>query len=222
LLKKLEFESDFFNLFYAEANSIYLKDKDLSAYDVGQVETTSVIPIKELETTAFTYEDSKLIFTKKIKNKDQTVKYSIQQAIELNINEISDELIFPLVEYSRFLSITDSEYCLHFYQLWAKKAILGTFDNEAYIIKLDTKVVAFISVRYEKENAHIENGSIHKDYQGKGLASELLLFLEQNLYAKGFKNLSVATEGKNIPAINFYNKNDFKLIDTKYWYYWRK
>lgn len=68
-----------------------------------------------------------------------------------------------------------------------------------------------ISIKVENDEVDIHRLIVHPSHFRKGIAQELLHFLESNYKVKTIK---VATGSKNTPAVHFYKKNGFKDIKS--------
>jgi len=75
---------------------------------------------------------------------------------------------------------------------------------EIYVYILKEKIVGFVGVN----NNYIEGIFIDTDNQGKGIGRLLLNKVKENR-----NNLTLRVYKKNINAINFYQKNDFIIIN---------
>jgi len=219
LLKKLNFESSFFSINYAETNTIDQSEKLLQQYDIVQLFSKYLIPNNIVMQTRFIFEDTKVKFKKDISSNPYK---GTCQVIKATKPSISNNLVLPLVTHSRFKHITSTTKCFEFYKLWIEKSILGNFDNEGYIIKNESEIIAFISIRVHKKNISIGLITVHPSFQSIGLGYSLLSFVEDHFYKLGFETLSVDTEGKNLNAIKFYTRYGFTQTEINYWYYWRR
>ena len=220
MLRRLEFESDFFSMEYGENDCLSAQDAELMKYDVVQCLSDRF----EKETKAFRYEDSRITFIKGIESTKSTksLRYPFRKAVGSDIPKLNEALISPLVKHSRFCTVTTFSKCLAFYTLWANKAILGTFDDEAYLLEEDGEIIAFVSVRLRQKDASIGLLMVHPDHQEEGVGKALVRYIEELLGHRGMNFLSVVTEGKNVKARAFYERLGFIEQDVSHWYYWRK
>lgn len=70
-----------------------------------------------------------------------------------------------------------------------------------------------ISYKSDNRTIDIHRLMVHPDYFRKGIAQQLLCYLEQQM--RDVDRLIVSTASENKPAVNFYIKNSFKKIDNK-------
>ncbi|MBK3495067.1 GNAT family N-acetyltransferase [Viridibacillus sp. YIM B01967] len=67
-----------------------------------------------------------------------------------------------------------------------------------------------VSIKVENDVMDIHRLIVHPKYFRKGIAQMLLDFIESNL--EDIETIIVSTGSKNIPAVNFYEKNGFSKI----------
>lgn len=79
--------------------------------------------------------------------------------------------------------------------------------------RIDNKICGVISFQINEKFIDICKFFVSPKYINKGIGSKLLKYLEDNFNSKNY--FKVQTALKNIPAINFYQKHNFKLINTK-------
>lgn len=91
-------------------------------------------------------------------------------------------------------------------------------DNENIIVyTLNNQVIAFLEYSILYETIDILNIVVDKPYRKKGIGKSLLDYLITN--NKEINHLMLEVRETNINAINFYEKNDFKVIRTIKNYY---
>lgn len=90
--------------------------------------------------------------------------------------------------------------------------------SEVYLILLDNNPVGYYSYNIEKEEAEILAVVVTPKWQGKGIGSEVLSKIINEIKDKVVKT-KIATHPENIPAIHLYWKFDFKITDWIERYY---
>lgn len=106
------------------------------------------------------------------------------------------------------------------YQIWAEKAVLGTFDDYCLIAERNNKIKGFITVKdASKTKVVIGLVGVSEDSHGMGIGSELIKGCLETAWREHYTEIEVSTEGRNIGAQNFYIKNGFKIKEIKVWYY---
>ncbi|WP_141431086.1 GNAT family N-acetyltransferase [Bacillus sp. 03113] len=79
-------------------------------------------------------------------------------------------------------------------------------QNITYVAKINDKVVGFSDLTF---GGHLDRLYVHKDYQGKGIASALVDMLESE--AKNLKLLEIDTEA-SITAKPFFESRGYKVV----------
>ncbi|MEK7433703.1 MAG: GNAT family N-acetyltransferase [Cyanobacteriota bacterium] len=85
--------------------------------------------------------------------------------------------------------------------------------EEFWVYKIENKICAVISFILEKEFLDIYRLFVSPEYINKGIASKLLKKIEKEFDKVSF--FKVQTGLKNKPAINFYKKHNFNLIEIE-------
>ncbi|KGR76170.1 GNAT family N-acetyltransferase [Ureibacillus sinduriensis] len=76
---------------------------------------------------------------------------------------------------------------------------------------LEGELCGVISVKMEEGIIDIHRLMVHPNHFRKGIAKKLLNFIESN--NEGFKAMIVSTGSKNTPAVTFYLKNGFSIME---------
>lgn len=107
-----------------------------------------------------------------------------------------------------------------FYDQWLYKAINNSYDNECLIYCVKKKPVSYCTLRYiDNETAIIGLFGVGKKYSGKGYGKKLMNEVAIFLKAKRFKKIVVVTQGRNLKAQRFYQKEGFLIDNTELWYH---
>lgn len=109
-------------------------------------------------------------------------------------------------------------------------AVKGINEGSLYLVFLESKLVGSFILRNKSEKAYekaiwqkkLEDKEIYviytfvvnPDYLKMGIGYKVLQFVEQYGRDKGMQSLRLDVYEKNYPAINLYEKFDFKYIDT--------
>lgn len=126
------------------------------------------------------------------------------------IRECEEKDIKQLIEL--WVKICVEEYG---YKKWEREIIQqGIKEYEKVLIATDRgKVIG--SMAYKKindETAELKRIYFYKEYRGKGLAKQLYNIIIEMLKEKNYKKLMVETCENFQRGINFYLKNNFKLV----------
>ena len=98
---------------------------------------------------------------------------------------------------------------------WESKAIetLITDSNKICLIaELDGTIAAYVGAESVLDESNIGNIVTHKDYRGRGIATQLFDALLKELKEQGIVKVFLEVEHDNAPAIALYEKSGF----TKY------
>lgn len=82
------------------------------------------------------------------------------------------------------------------------------------IVTLNLQIIGYIVIRETIDNIHILSIAVDKTFRKKGIGSQLL----NNIKLKS-KNITLFVHTINNIALDFYKKNNFKIIDIMFSYY---
>jgi len=176
------------------------------------------------EGSDFHLADVRLIFKKKLTGDtkgDQAGKalvFSKAGNDDISRLKIAGRGLFSSSRYYLYPEFDRNKVDLMF-QLWIEKAVLGEFDDELYYLCAEPDILAFISLRYQEHAASIGLLGVKEAYWGRGLGTLLLDRLCQLLHKRQVTEVTVATQGKNLNAVQFYQKNEFHLSKITLCYY---
>lgn len=105
---------------------------------------------------------------------------------------------------------------------WESKAIetLITDNNKTCLVaELGGVIVSYVGAESVLDESNIGNIVTHKEYRGKGIATELFEALLTELKAQGIKKLFLEVEHDNEPAIALYEKFGFVRYGLRRDYY---
>ncbi len=92
-------------------------------------------------------------------------------------------------------------------------------DNFLIYVYEDMGICGYISSYFDGQTLEILNFCIKENYQRKGIGSILLQEIINKTKEKGLQNVILEVRSSNEKAINFYNKNGFKIINVRRAYY---
>lgn len=139
---------------------------------------------------------------------------TIQNMEFIKFRDIDLEDVVTLF-YETVHSVNSKDYSQEQLDVWAPKDEKDTKietwkdslnQNITYVAKINDKVVGFSDLTH---SGHLERLFVHKDYQGKGIASALVNMLESE--AKKLKILEIDTEA-SITAKPFFERLGYKTI----------
>ena len=84
-----------------------------------------------------------------------------------------------------------------------------------YVYEENNKVIGFIQIEKHFEITDIINIAVDENYQNKGIATELIEFIKNDVEEK----IMLEVRSRNEVAIKTYEKNGFKVINIRKKYY---
>ncbi len=93
-------------------------------------------------------------------------------------------------------------------------------DDKCYGYYIDDELAGFITFSYKDYELCIGLVGVLPRFQKRGVAQNMLDFVNNMAFKKKLTKISVSTQGKNITAINAYLTNGFMIENIKYWYYY--
>jgi dTDP-4-amino-4,6-dideoxy-D-galactose acyltransferase len=235
LVKKLEWDSDFFDFNVAYTSSRHLTDNIL--HHMNQFVKNENIQLVEYlcnchdsrsvllaEKNRFHFTDIRLTFEKQLNASspyELNSNFRIGLAKKEHIPELR-EISGNIYKDSRYYfdgNFSDAKID-EFYRNWVEKAVLGNFDHECYTVFDGNIPAGFCTIRYRSAKvAQIGLFGISSKYQGRGLAISLIQAVNNILYKKGVGRISVVTQGRNYAAQRIYQKAGFLTKSTELWYH---
>lgn len=214
MLKKLEWDSNFFNLNvgeligYDKSKSISMESFDLIYLIQKQDDPISLKGFKQ------TYVDHKLTFKKEIRKHTAnaiSTKY-FSSPTESEFQELCS-LAFLSGQYSRFKCDPkfDQSYFEKLYTQWVKNSICDGHSKGLFYIKVDGFVAGFVTYTINLLEASIGLIAVDPVCQGCGIGGQLIDQLSSFLNENGVSKIFVATQIQNQKAISFYKKMGFEL-----------
>ena len=112
-------------------------------------------------------------------------------------------------------------YVRDMYEVWADKIIRG--KNSLMIINIkDDRVAGLVGCQLDKDVGHIALVKTKKEFEGQGIASKLLDYAIEKLFARGAKKIIVVTQANNEAAKKLYERFGFKIKKiTNIHHWWR-
>ena len=223
-VKKLHWDSDFFNLEVGELivdNSI---SYELGNFDLIYVKSTKKIAI-ELNNFEKSHSEIKVVYNKILQD-FHPINNQVIELSEANysINELN-QLAFESGNHSRFKldNRIENRKFEELYELWIENSINKSFADEVFVYLHETIIAGFVSYKEAGDYATIGLIAVSKVFQGKGIGKELLFKVENELLKKGINELRIPTQEENYQACGFYEKLGYKKFETtNISHYWRK
>lgn len=110
------------------------------------------------------------------------------------------------------------------FQIWVENSINGSMADVIFVEYLDDVIAGMISVAISSnKEATIGLLAVSPEFQGRGIASKLLLSAESYSKTKKIQTLLVATQNHNVPAMKLYKRAGFEIISKVHIYHlWKK
>lgn len=105
---------------------------------------------------------------------------------------------------------------------WDKTALhsLATQDyNYFFVLSSDNKIIGYCIVQVMFDTAEILRIGIDKNFQGQGLAKQLLQYVLDFLHTTDSEKLLLEVRGDNVSAIKLYQNFEFTQIHVRKNYY---
>ena len=141
--------------------------------------------------------------------------YSIVEAGDkVSIDKVqANKILKDIAETSRYFKDTciKKETTFLLYQEWFKNSMNG-YAEKVFLLSLEERLIGFITLRKEGDKSFIDLIGIDKNFVGKGLGGSLVN-KAKDFCLKQDMELCVITEGENVVANRFYQKNGFLVKD---------
>jgi len=236
LYRKLEWDSEFFgvNIGYISClrltpnierhvRSFARREKlDMIEYRCNCHDRESVITSSK---TGYIFVDMRLGFERMLEEvpaAEERPGFSVEKGRKKDVKQVT-KIATDIYKDSRYYFDTefDRNKVVLFYRDWARKAILGTFDDFAYVLYNGKRPIGFSAIkRSGRRGARISLFGLDAKYRGAGLARYLLNTVLKRLYEEeGVNYVEVVTQGRNYSAQRLYQKCGFLTKYTQLWYH---
>lgn len=222
-------ESQFFGKNIAE---LLLNDGSLSLelgdnqYDIIQtkINATDTTTADWLQQCGFRFVEGEIHFAL-----DTLVSDQLKQKVDLGFADITDipalkQLVATEFRQTRFrepfFNVKKSQ---EFYQLWIERAVLAEFDDVCLVVRAEdnSKILGAISLKkINHMQAKVGLIVVAREARGRGIATQLIDMAQNWCCAENIKQLHIATQTNNLPAIALYQKSGAVIREINYWFYW--
>jgi ribosomal protein S18 acetylase RimI-like enzyme len=224
MIKKMEWDSDFFNLRVGELDFKESNDSlDVESYDLLYVVSSNDFDLK-LNGFENSFSEQKIKFYKELKETQQLSEnvFSCEE-ITYDIQDIY-QLAFESGKHSRFLldKKFSPEKFKELYKLWVDNSISKNFADDVLLYKYEEKTVGLLTYKSIGKEAFVGLIAVSSEHQGKGIGGIMLSHLGTVLYAKEIYSLTIPTQDQNQQACYFYNKIGYSISEKTYIkHYWK-
>jgi len=231
IVEKLDWDSSFFG--YEVGNIIltedYLFDKTDFIRSTSKFKLVYLFSKKLIDFDSISLVDDKIVLSRdlsyfEINEKRNTVVIQTFNSKIHSVEEIQ-KLSLESGIYSRFYldkNFKDNEY-EKLYLSWINQSIGGRLAFAVLVAVNENKtILGFITINKKKEFiAEIGLIAVSNESRGKGVAKNLLKKSFEVVNELGYKKIQVVTQKNNLPAMNLYKSEGFKIIERTYVYhYW--
>ncbi len=105
---------------------------------------------------------------------------------------------------------------------WSENSVASELKNplSLWLVAMDGQQLAgYIGSQSVGEEADMMNVAVHPDFRKNGIGRMLIMQLIETLKTKGIHCLTLEVRASNVPAIDLYEKLDFKRIGCRPNYY---
>lgn len=107
------------------------------------------------------------------------------------------------------------------YRIWIERSVRKEIADDVLIYKEKGNIMGMLTYKKNIYNATIGLIAVSPICQHAGVGSKLIHYLETCLLKDGIKTLNVATQGNNIQARQFYERNNFSVKEiTNIYHLW--
>ena len=123
-------------------------------------------------------------------------------------------------DVNEVIKIEEASYGEHH---WSKDSFYSEVTNNLaryYVAKDESNnILGYIGSWFIIEEAHITNVSVSPEHRRKSIGEALLVHVIQQCYKEKIKYITLEVRISNKPAINLYEKYQFKSLGTRKHYY---
>lgn len=236
LIKILDWDSELFGFSIAALNTTRLTtetmlfvQKEIAAQKIRFLQylcaCDDLESIHHAESNGFHLADIRLTFQKKLSASD----FIPAKRSDIHFGLAKPEHIPDIIAMSSGL-YDDFRYCVDkqfprekvdtFYHTWLSNAVYGKYDHLCYCLFIDNAPIGYCTIRFtDQHTASLGLFGIAKEHQRQSLGNYLLQLTCADLFKKGYKEIHVVTQGKNIGAQRTYQSNGFKTLSVEMWYH---
>jgi len=99
---------------------------------------------------------------------------------------------------------------------WAANFFLGKRGNKMFVIDVNNTVCGFLLLLDNIKSITIDLIGVTKEYQGKGLSSQMIMVASKLLMNESKNKILVGTQLANLPSIRLYTKLGFIFNESFY------
>jgi dTDP-4-amino-4,6-dideoxy-D-galactose acyltransferase len=124
---------------------------------------------------------------------------------------------YPFSRFFRDPHFPDSK-CGKMYAIWLEKCIVNK-SFKTFIATLDGELIGYISIKNSTTKGEIILVAVKDEFHRQGIGSLLLEKAVSYFKVKGYKQISVVTQGINIKAQRLYTSHCFYPVNIELWFH---
>lgn len=189
-----------------------------------------VVYIMVLNDNDITFTDTNLLFVdKKIVYSKVLCNSSCPENSQ--ITSFSSEEPTPELYSLAFISGGHSRFKIDFhfspgifetmYRLWIERSVKREIADEVLVYNTLGRLSGMITYKKNMDKVQIGLIAVSEKNQGSGIGSQLIKSLEYKMFKEDCKKIEVATQGDNIQACKFYERNNYVISSiTNIYHLW--
>lgn len=224
MIRKLQWDSDFFNLSIGRIDLRNIDDwREIIRSNLSvDYNLVYVFSPQTIDDDKISLVDIKTIYSKSLSFGEE-VPSSIDIYNEDKPNESLYALALDSGVYSRFRldKQLPSESYERLYKCWIEQSTNGQMADKVFVHRSNDMIDGMITLKIDADEAHIGLVAVGGDARGKGIGSQLIKAIESYLLANtDVRVLKVVTQWDNISARRLYEKNGFVVESKTNIYHW--
>ncbi len=223
VIEKLQWDTDFFG--YEVARAIDFTGTTEEVIEINQYPAKLMYVFAEHAMehlpANFFLADEKVVFKQKLQT--HLVAPLVQTEI-IELFEPNEPLVALAIQsglYSRFkvdAKFKNQEF-ERLYTKWIENSFDASKNARVFGYISEEKLLGFVTLGFKNNIPDIGLIAVDEQARGMGIGSKLLHYLYAFLMHEQQQELTVTTQGKNLPAMAFYQKNFFEVFSTTYIYH---
>lgn len=218
-MEKLTWDSEFWGVdVYNVVNIENIKIDKVKKYLVQILLDRNSLLNNKIMNSELRLIETKINLLKDVKETCIIDKNLFRKIVEEDLIKYKDEFFNLFGQNSRF-RMFPKQKVNDFYYMWLINSMKEEYDSNVIGYYVNHKLAGFITYKFSSDSIHIGLVGVFKDFQRKGISSQLIYYVENQLLDNNLSKIRISTNSFNLPALNTYIKNGFIIEDINYWYY---
>ncbi len=121
------------------------------------------------------------------------------------------------------VSVLKLEKELFLEDAWTEQMFIDEMNQNPYaylyVYEIDGEIVGYFDLLIAYENAEIANIGVSKQYQHRGIGTQMMEFIDQLVIKSDCENFTLEVRMSNENAIQLYKKFGFNIVSSRKNYY---